>query len=188
MDTTETRIRIRPSTVTLAGILQLLFAAGFLIAPLAGVVYGADVQAAAEAELARQGLDPAVLAQNNIHFDEGGYALFLPVGTAVVAALLAGLNLAGKRAGWVLTLVIQPLFLVLDIFILISEASRVEYLQSFLGAGADAQAVINAASNVYPGWLLAVTDVRQLCTFAASATVVVLLLLPSARAFFRKGA
>lgn len=178
--------KTRPRTVTFAGVLQLLFALAFLIAPVAGLIYGADVQAAAEAELARQGLSPSVLAENNVHFDEGGYALVLPVSTAVIAAILAWLNLAGKRAGRILTLIVQPIFLALDVFILTSQAAKVEYLQAILGDGANAQAVLDASSGVYPAWLLAVSDGRLVCTPLISLAVIVLLLLPSARAYFRK--
>ncbi|MFE3455650.1 hypothetical protein ACFXJ8_42750 [Nonomuraea sp. NPDC059194] len=184
METTKNQAR--PRTVTVAGVLQLLFALAFLIAPLAGLVYGADVQAAAEAELARQGLSPSVLAENGIHFDEGGYALVVPVTTAVIAAILAWLNLAGKRAGRILTLIVQPLFLALDVFIFTSQAAKVQYLQSFLGAGGNAQAVLDASERVYPAWLLAVSDGRLYATILASVAVIVLLLLPSARAYFRK--
>ncbi|MFE0150815.1 hypothetical protein ACFWY5_26940 [Nonomuraea sp. NPDC059007] len=103
-----------------AGVLQLLYALAFLIAPVAGLVYGADVQAAAEAELIRQGLSPSALAENNVHFDEGGYALLVPVGTAVVA-VLGALNLAGRRAGRILTLIAQPLFLAMDVIVILSQ-------------------------------------------------------------------
>jgi hypothetical protein len=182
----ETATRRRPRTVTVAGILQVLFALAFLIAPLSGLVYGADVQIAAETELARQGLDPSVLAQNNVHFDEGGYALVLPVATAVIAAILAWLNLAGKRAGRILTLTVQPIFLLLDVFILTSQASKVQYLQTILGDGADAEAVLDASESVYPGWLLAVSEGRLTFTPLVSLVVIALLLMPSARAHFRK--
>ncbi|MER6952256.1 hypothetical protein ABT294_50430 [Nonomuraea sp. NPDC000554] len=176
----------RPRTVTLAGLLQVLFALAFLIAPVAGLIFGADVQAAAEAELTRQGLSPSILAQNNVHFDEGGYALVLPVSTALIAGLLAWLNLAGKRAGRILTLILQPIFLALDVFILTSQASKVQYLQSIVGEGANAQAVLDAADHAYPAWLLPLSEGRLIFTPLASIAVIILLLLPSARAYFRK--
>ncbi|MGW0802589.1 hypothetical protein [Nonomuraea sp. NPDC002799] len=182
METTK----IRPRAVTLAGILQLLFAAAFLIAPVAGLFFGADVQAAAEAELARQGLSPSLLEQHGLHFDEGGYALVIPVTTAVIAALLAWLNLAGKRAGRILTLIIQPIFLALDVFIFTSQAAQTEYLQNILGEGANAQAILDAAERAYPAWLLPLSDGRLFFTPPASIAIVILLLLPSARAYFRK--
>ncbi|MFB4285534.1 hypothetical protein ACBJ59_60480 [Nonomuraea sp. MTCD27] len=184
-----TKKQPRPRLITLAGILQLLFAAAFLIAPLAGLSYGGDVQAAAEAELTRQGLSPTILAENNVHFDEGGYALVLPVTTAVIVALLALLallNLAGRRAGRILTLIVQPIFLLLDVYIFTSQASKTQYLQSILGDGANAQAVLDASESVYPSWLLTVTDVRMLTTPLISLIVIALLLLPSARTYFRQ--
>ncbi|WP_018347522.1 hypothetical protein [Longispora albida] len=57
--------------------LQFLFACAFLIAPVAGMVYGADVQAAAEAELARQGFSGSLLADKAIRFDESGVAMIV---------------------------------------------------------------------------------------------------------------
>ncbi|MFI6483949.1 hypothetical protein ACIBH1_38925 [Nonomuraea sp. NPDC050663] len=183
---TKTVTNTATKTVTAAGVLQVLFALAFLIVPVAGLFYGADVQAAAEAELARQGLDPGLLARNNLHFDEGGYALVIPAVTAAIAAVLAWLNLAGRRAGRVLTLIVQPILLLLDFFILTSQLARAEYLQGILGGGADAGAILAASESVYPGWLLAVSQGRIFFTMAASAVVIVLLLLPSARAFFRR--
>jgi hypothetical protein len=182
---TVTAPRTRPRTVTAAGVLQLLFALAFLIAPVAGLVFGADVQAAAEAEIARQGLSPSVLAENGVHFDEGGYALVLPVTTAVIAVILARLNLAGRRSGRILTLIVQPIFLALDVFILTSQASKAAYLGSILGGGADAQAVLDAADRAYPAWLLVLSDGRLVLTPLLSLAVIVLLVLPSARAHFR---
>ncbi|WP_431896832.1 hypothetical protein [Nonomuraea sp. bgisy101] len=181
-----TDIRPRPRTVTVAGVLQLLFALAFLIAPVAGLVYGADVQAAAEAELVRQGLSPSLLAEDNLHFDEGGYALVLPGTSALIAVVLAWLNLAGRRAGRILTLIFQPLFLALDVFILTSQMSQTQYLQSILGEGVDAQAILDVSDRVYPAWLLAVSDARLIVTPVVSLVVIVLLVLPSARAYFRK--
>ncbi|MEV6039694.1 hypothetical protein AB0L65_51835 [Nonomuraea sp. NPDC052116] len=184
MENTESRIR--PRTVTIAGVLQLLFALAFLIAPVAGLVYGAEVKTAIEAELVRQGLSPTILTDHGIRLDEGGYALVLPVATTVIAAILAWLNLAGRRAGRILTLIIQPVFLALDVFILATQVTRVPTFQSILGETADAQAIFDAAGRVYPAWLLAVSDGRLVFTLLASLTVIVLLLLPSARAYFRK--
>ncbi|MFC7647535.1 hypothetical protein ACFQX6_48735 [Streptosporangium lutulentum] len=110
----------------------------------------------------------------------------LPVGTAVIAAILAWRNLAGKRSGRILTLIIQPIFLALDVFIFISQTSKVAYLQSILGSGADAQAILDAGDRAYPAWLPAVSDGRLIFTPLVSIAVIVLLLLPSARAYFRK--
>ncbi|NRQ34855.1 hypothetical protein HII36_23915 [Nonomuraea sp. NN258] len=183
MTTTEVRadIRTRTRTVNVAVALQFLFALAYLIVPVAGLIFGADVQAAAEAELAGQGLSPTILADKGIRFDESGTALVIPVATAAIAVLLACLNLAGKRAGRILTFIFQPLFVIMDVLILFSQSSQVQYLQSLLGGGADAQAVIDAAYGAYPAWLLTITDGRGAFTVAASLVVIVLMLLPSGR-------
>ncbi|MGW0199806.1 hypothetical protein [Nonomuraea sp. NPDC003201] len=52
---------------------------------MAGLVYGAEVKNAIEAELVRQGLSPTILTDHGIQLDEGGYALVLPVATTVIA-------------------------------------------------------------------------------------------------------
>ncbi|MEQ4716718.1 hypothetical protein [Nonomuraea sp. B19D2] len=182
----NTKSQTRPRTVTVAGVLQLLFALAFLIAPVAGLVHGADVKAAIEAELVRQGLSPSILAENGIQLDEGGYALVLPLATTAIAAILAWLNLAGKRMGRILTLLVQPIFLALDVFILATQVSRVQDFQAILGETADVQAIFDAGGRVYPAWLLAVSNGRLVFTMLASPAVIVLLLLPSARAYFRK--
>lgn len=170
----ETRTR------TIAAVLQILFALAYLLSPIAGLVFGADVQAAAEAELARQGQSPGLLAGQGLHFDEGGYALVVPVSTAAIAAILAWLNLRGTRWGRRLTLIAQPLFLLLDVLIFTSQLSRTQYLQDILGPGVDAQAVIDASERAYPTWLLALSQGRIFFTLLASVAVIVLV-LPSQR-------
>ncbi|MFI6395120.1 hypothetical protein [Nonomuraea sp. NPDC050540] len=129
------------------------------------------------AQLIGLGLSQSVLAANDVRFDEGGDALLMPVGTAVVVAVPGSLNLAGRRAGWILTLIAQPLFLVMDALVILSRPSKVEYPQN----SADARAVVDATSDVYPDWVPVPTGGRMFFT-----PVVVLLLLPPARAYFRR--
>ncbi|MEV2273178.1 hypothetical protein [Nonomuraea africana] len=83
-------------------------------------------------------------------------------------------------------MIVQPLFLALDVFVLTSQLSKAQYLQSILGPGANAQAVLDASESVYPAWLLTVSDGRLIFTPLVSLAVIILLVLPSARAYFRK--
>lgn len=185
--------RIRPRTVTVAAVLQFLVAALFLVAPVVGLVFGADVQAAAEAEVERQGLPATVLADNGIMLGEDAAATFFPIAVALSVAVLGWLNLAGKRAGRVLSLIFQPLVIVLDVAIYVSQLYVVEAVESVFEQSGDAalqsidaQALIDAAYSAYPAWVSSLADVRIFLTPLASLIVIVLLLVPSARAYFRK--
>ena len=55
-----------------ASLLQLLLAVTFLIMPAIAYRYGASAQAAAEAEVARQGFPASILAKNKVKFTERG--------------------------------------------------------------------------------------------------------------------
>lgn len=183
----------RPRSVTVAGALQLLVAAAFLMVPAVGFVYGGDVQAAAEAEMVRQGLPADVLDRNDVRFDEHGIAVAAPVVIAVGLAVLALLNLAGKRVGRILSLSFQPVLLVVDGLIIASQLFAVRLLESaFDGSGdatlrrVDVRALLDAATDAYPDWLPYLTGARFVVTPLASVLVIILLVVPSANAYFRK--
>jgi hypothetical protein len=182
----------RPSSVTLAAALQLLIAVAFLSIPLIGAVYGADVQAAAEAAIIRQGLPATVLADNGVRLDEGGAAIVLPVAIALCVAALAVLNLAGKRVGRILTWIVQPLVLLGNLAIMASQQSAVRVVESVFASSGDAelqridvQALFDAAFAAYPSWLPPLVNVRNVVVILGSVLVIVLLALPSARSYFR---
>jgi hypothetical protein len=102
----------RPGSVTLAAALQGLLAVTFLVMPILVYRHGGDAQAAAEAEVARQGFPPDVLARNKVHFDEGAVGLVLPVAIALGLGALAVLNLDGNETGRILSWIFQPILLV----------------------------------------------------------------------------
>lgn len=183
----------RPRIVTLAAVLQLLIAVAFLISPVVGLVFGGDVQAAAEAEAVRQGIPADALGRNHLRFDETGGALVIPIGVAVIVAVLAYLNLSGRRVGWTLSLIVAPIVIALDLWIATSQAGVVTYLQSLVTSsgdptiqGLDISALLAAVDSAYPAWTGAVTSMRLVLTPLAGAAVIVLLLLPVTRAWFRK--
>src|SRR5262245_49435115 len=103
MDMPVNQTTRRPHGVTFAATLQLLLAVSFLIHPIVVLMYGVDAQAAAEAEVERQGFPPDILARNGVSFDKSAGVIVLAVGIAVVLAILAVLNLAGNRTGRILT-------------------------------------------------------------------------------------
>ncbi|WP_460530722.1 hypothetical protein [Flindersiella endophytica] len=171
----------------------MLIAAGYLIAPTLGLLYGDDIRAAAGAELARQGLPATVLTAVGISFDESGYATVVPVLVALVTATLGVLNLAGRRPGWILSLVCQPLVLVGDLLILLTQVNRTRLLQSAIQQSGDptvrkldVPALLQAVESVYPSWEPVATGVRYAVVSLGSILVITLLARRPARDFFRK--
>jgi hypothetical protein len=184
--------RSRPGTVRIAVILQVLIGLAFLSIPIVGLMYATDVQAAVEAEVVRQGYAAAVLAQNNIRFDESGAAVLIPVVVALVMATVALLNLVGRRTGLVLSWILQPIVLLGNIAIVASQTAVVQTLESIFERSGDValrsldvRALLDAAESAYPVWLPLMVDVRNVVVMLGSVLVVVLLAMPSARAYFR---
>jgi hypothetical protein len=187
------QIRTRPQRVTIAAITQLLIGLAFLSIPIIGLVYGSDTQAAVDAEVVRQGHDAAVLANNNIHFDENGAAIAVPVVIAVIMAVLAVLNLKGKRSGLIASRIIQPLVLLFNFVILASQAGVAETLKMIFEKTGDAalqslniQKLLDAANSAYPDWLPALVDVRNVVVVAGSLLVIGILFTTPTKAYFRK--
>jgi hypothetical protein len=192
-DAAAVQKKSRPRSVTFAAMLQLLIALAFLSAPIVGFVYGADAQAAAEAEVVRQGFPAAVLAENNIAFDEGGAATVLPVVVALGMTTLALLNMAGKRVGQILSWIFQPIVLAGNVAIMASQRFAAQAVESaFESSGnatlqsIDVQALLDAAESGFPGWLPYLVNVRFVVVTLGSVLVIVLLAIRSARAYFRK--
>lgn len=183
----------RPITVTVAAVLHWLIAAAFLSIPALGLIYGADVQTAAEAEVVRQGLPPSVLSDNQISFRETGVAIAVPV---VVALALVALGLAvrsGKRPARIVAWIVMPLVLLGNIAIIASNATAVRGLQDLFAASGDAnlrrldaQGLFDAAMSAYPGWLPALTTTRNVIVIGGASLIIVLLALRSARPHFRR--
>lgn len=185
--------RNRPAAVTIAAILHFALALAFASIPLIGLVFGADVQAAAETEVARQGQDPDLLAANGLVFDEHGVAIWTPFAIAGLIALLGAILLAGKRIGRVLAFIVLPLVLAGNALIMASNATATAKVQALFDASGDAAvrsldaaAILDAAFNAYPAWLPALEGVRFAVVLAACVLGVVLLVLRPAREYFRK--
>lgn len=188
---TDTRTN-RPRSVVLAAILQLLTTIPFVIGTFVVLVHGARAQAAAEAEVARQGLPPSLLAEHGISF--GDNVAELPFAVAIVLALatLALLNLNGKRLGRILSWIFQPILFIAGVIIIPGQVFVAPLLESaFKSSGdpalarIDVPALVDAAVQVMPGWLLYANIGKLALTTLGSVLVVVLLALPSARAYFR---
>ena len=185
--------RNRPTGVTIAAVLHFAVSLAFASIPFVGLVYGADVQAAAEAEVARQGQDPNLLAANGLAFDEHGVAIWAPFAIAAAIAAIGALLLAGKRIARVLSFIALPLVLAGNALILASNAAATEKVQALFDASGDAAvrsldaaAILDAAFAAYPDWLPALEGIRFAVVVAGCVLGVILLALRPARAYFRK--
>ncbi|WP_147138717.1 hypothetical protein [Stackebrandtia albiflava] len=181
----------RPRVVTVAAILQFAVAVGFASIPVVRLMFGADVQAAAEAEAARQGRDPGILTDAGLRFDETGVAIWAPFIVAVLVALPAALNLAGR--GRILSWVVLPLVLIGNVMIMASNAAAADTLQAFFDAssdpalsGLDATALLAAAYSAYPEWLSILEAAWSVVIVGGCVGAVVLLALKPSRLFFRR--
>ncbi|WP_433758399.1 hypothetical protein [Nocardia sp. CA-135398] len=113
-----------------AAVAQLLIALAFVSIPLVRHRYGAAAQAAADGELARQGVRPRVLAEDGMRFDAGGHETWAPVGIALVMTAMAVLNLAVNDWGRILSRVFQVLVLLGNIAILYSNLTAAKSVQA----------------------------------------------------------
>ncbi|HVQ44300.1 MAG TPA: hypothetical protein VMT30_05035 [Candidatus Saccharimonadia bacterium] len=185
--------RSRPQAVTVVAIVQALIGLAFLSIPIIGLMYGAQVQTAVDAEMVRQGHSTALLTQNHISFTENGAATIVPTIVALIMITLAWLNLAGKRAGLILSWVLQPLVLAGNFLIMASQAAVVSTLESVFKSTGDAalqslnvQKLVDAAFNAYPSWVSSLVNARNVVVILGSILILILLAIPSTRGYFRK--
>lgn len=185
----------RPRRITHSATLQLVVAALYLLVPAVGLLYGSDVQAAAEAAFADQGVSAKILADNGISFAETGGAIAIPVIVTAVLVTAAALLRAGKRAGRVLALIFLPVLLLLEAYIVYSQLYAAELVGAALAAtgsaeltGVDAAPILAAADAAYPGWLSIAVVVRHVAVPLGALLAFVLLLGGRAKAHFRKTA
>lgn len=175
-----------PRSVVLAAVLQFLTVVPFLVGTFFVLVYGAGAQAAAEAEAVRQGFPAGTLAAHGINFGGSVSELPLAIGIALVLATLALLNLAGKRLGRILSWIFQPILFVAGCLIVPGQVFTAQLLEVPALPRLDVPALVDAAMQAMPGWLLYANVAKLILTTAGSLLVIVLLALPSAREFFRK--
>lgn len=181
----------RPHTVTIAAWLHFAVALAFLSIPLVGVSFGTEVQAAADAEVARQGQDPGVLAAHGLSFAEVGVALWAPALIAILIAATGVTVLAGRRWARILAWIVLPLLLVGNALIMASNAAAAQTLQSFFSSSGDtalhslnAQALLDAAYGAYPAWLPVLENTRFAVVTCGCILGGVLLGLRPASAYF----
>lgn len=186
----RTRKGRRPRSVIIAATLQLLTTVPFLLGTFVVLAYGGAAQAAAEAEIVRQGLPSGILAQHGVSF-RGSDTLAIVLILVLVA--LAVLNLAGRKLGQILSWIFQPILFVMGVVIIPSQLFTAQLLESsFKNSGEpmlariDVHALVEAAVQVMPGWLTAANIAKLALTTLGSLLVIVLLAVPTARMYFRR--
>jgi hypothetical protein len=165
----------------IAGVLQLLLAAGFVVMPVVALRYGSRAQRAAEADVVRQGQPGGLLLEHGVRIEERRSDLPLPFAIAAILAVLGTLNLAGVDLGRILTFVLQPLMLVAGGFVTAGQVFVTRFVEAGLRSGGvrdvDVRSFIGAAQAVFPGWVRPVIVTRFLLATAGSAVIILLLAL-----------
>lgn len=179
----------RPTVVLVAALLQLLLAATFLISVGSALLFGAAAQRAAEAELARQGFPASLLTAENLRFDEGPAGVLPAMIIAAVLIMLAILNLRGHRAGRLISWIFQPLLVVAGLILVSGQVFLEAGLEQALArsgvTGVDVPALVAAARAAFPWWYPAEAWLKLIFVTVGQLVTVVLLALPSARAYVR---
>ena len=135
-----------------------------------------------------------MLVRNNIRFTEGPGLLTIPFAITFLSAVLGLLNLAGKRVAWTVSLVYEPILLIVGGLIggQVFAAQLLEHAFKTSGdvtlARLNAKAIVTAVTKAWPPWFYPYTAYARfgLATFG-SLLVIILLLTPSAKAYLQKG-
>lgn len=168
---------------TLAAVLQLLIALAFVSIPMVRSRYGPRAQAAAEAELACQGVPGTVLADNKLRFDAGGHETAAPVAIASVLVALAALNLIASPWAQTLTWILQPLVLIASGLILYSQLTAVKSVKAAFDKKGDPMlqridvpALLTAAELAFPSWVFSKLQyARHAVALGGSVAILILL-------------
>ncbi|NUR90894.1 MAG: hypothetical protein HOY71_43045 [Nonomuraea sp.] len=163
--------------MNLIAAIQLLIALAFVSIPLVRARYGDRAKIAAEAELARQGVSPTVLAEKGLRFDASGHETWAPVGIALVMAALAALNLAGADLAVTLTWILQPVLFLGNLVIMYSNFTAAKSVTKVLPQ-VDAVALLKAADDAFPRWVTPwLQNLRNVVVLGGSAIVLLALAL-----------
>ncbi|MFE7161392.1 hypothetical protein [Streptomyces sp. NPDC057636] len=168
----------------IAAVLQLLVAAAFVSIPVVRARFGPAAKAAADAELTRQGVRPAVLEENGLRFDAGGHETWAPASVAGVMVGVAVLNFMASAWGQTLTWVFSSLVLALNALILHSQLTAAKSVQAAFRRKGDAElaridvpAFLKAAEGAFPAWVTIHQNIRHTVAFAGSALALILVSL-----------
>ena len=170
--------------LVITSVLQLLLAATFLVIPVVAYRHGGSAQRAAEAQLESQGFTAEVLSRHHIRFAESHTEMLFPFAIALCMAVLASLNLFGIESGRVLSLIVQPLLLIVGGFITTGQMFPVQFTESALKKSSDTtereinvKAFMDAARSAFPAWLRYIMFLRFVLVTAGSVIIVILLVI-----------
>lgn len=179
----------RPGVVTIAVVLELLLAAAFAVSVGAAILCGPAAQRAAEEELLRQGVPPAVLTGEGLRFDEGVAGTIPAIVIVLVLIILAVLNLRGSRIGRLATWIFQPLLIIAGAILVTGQVflePGVEQAFARSGiTGVDTPALVAAARTAFPWWYPIEAWLKLILVTAGQLATIILLTLPAARAYVR---
>lgn len=176
-----------PIAVLSASILQLLLAGTFFLIPVVGRRHGPAAQTAAETEVARQGLPPALLARHRIDFGASRASVVIAMSIGLCLIALAWLNLSGIDTGRILSWIFQAVVFVLGCLIMPGEVFTTRFLEASARKSGDLElrglnvkALVDAAVVAYPPWFRTVVATRLVLATLGSLAVIILLAMPSA--------
>jgi hypothetical protein len=180
-----------PVPVAVAGALWLALAVTFVVIPIIANRYGQAAQRAAEAEVARQGVDTAVLVRHKVQFTESAKQMLFPFAIAACLAALAAITLAGLGQARILSWIAAPIVLLAVGFVSTAQVFAGRYVEAAFRRSddaavhhLDARAVIGAARGAFPAPLRPLQILRLALATLGSVAIVVLLATPEAGAYF----
>uniref|UniRef100_UPI002454AEA6 hypothetical protein n=1 Tax=Nocardia brasiliensis TaxID=37326 RepID=UPI002454AEA6 len=145
--------------VAVACVLQLGLAGLFVVMLSSYRSAGPRAQRAMDAEVARRGVAPEVLAEHGVRLNEGRGAFIAGYAIAAVLVGLAVLNLSGAGIGRVLSWVAEPLVLLgvgfittMQVFAMRMTVSAFAKLEDPRVRGLDIGAVLQAGFDTLPSW------------------------------------
>ncbi|GIG64424.1 hypothetical protein [Phytomonospora endophytica] len=161
--------------------LQILIGLAFVSIPWVRARYGPRAQAAAEAELTRQGVRPEILGENKLRFDHGGHETIVPVTVALVMGACAALNIAGASIATPANWIFQTLVLLGNAAILYSNLTAVKGVETAFAkkggelAAIDVKAFLTAAENAFPKWVFSILqNIRHVIAFGGSIAILII--------------
>ncbi|MGY0501753.1 hypothetical protein ACWZHB_24965 [Nocardia sp. FBN12] len=160
--------------VLLAAI-DLVIAAAFVSMPIVRHRYGAAAMAAAESELARQGVRTTALTENGMRFDASGHESAAPISIAAIMIALAGVNLADLAVAQPLNWVVLTLVLLGNTVIVYSNHTAVSSVRTAFRRKGDPEltridvpALLAAAESGFPAWTWTLQTLRNITVFGGT--------------------
>jgi hypothetical protein len=175
----------------LASSIQLATAASFLCIAVSARFYGSRAQAAAEADVVRQGYRARLLVEARVRFVESTIELTLPLLIGAIVGTLGVLNLMGSAPSRTMTWVVQTVLLLAGGFITLQQVFASRFVRSaFLKSRdeslhrIDVDSFMREAAAAFPTWFRPLVVVRFGLVTLGSLLVMVLLAMPAAQSHF----